>query len=86
MTVELFYFQGCPHADPARQLLRRCLSTLGLEAEIREHDGGFPSPTILIDGEDVMGPPAGASPCCRLDTPTEERVLAALKRAQGGRP
>lgn len=86
MTVELLYFEGCPHADPARQILNRCLSALGLDAQIREHVGNFASPTIRVNGEDVMGAPACGSHACRLDVPTEERVLAALQRAQGGAP
>jgi hypothetical protein len=86
MTIELFYVEGCPHAAPARQLLRRCLAALGLDTEIRERVGDLPSPTIRVNGEDVMGAPACERSSCRLDVPTEERVLAALRRAQGGQP
>jgi hypothetical protein len=43
-----------------------------------ERIGDFPSPTILINGVDVMGVPMTTGAACRLDLPSEERILAAL--------
>jgi hypothetical protein len=83
MNVELLIAPDCPNASAARALLTVCLRRVGLDLRVREQVGEFPSPTILVDGIDVMtgregGPPMSA---CRLDLPTESRVLAALSRA-----
>jgi hypothetical protein len=56
-THRVLYFEGCPHAAGARALLRACIDRLGLALEGEEREGDFPSPTILIDGRDVMGQP-----------------------------
>ena len=80
VEVELRYVAGCPHADAARALLRDCLNELHLGAAFEDHGGEYPSPTILVNGEDVMGAPASQSAACRLDVPTKERVLVALRR------
>jgi hypothetical protein len=78
--VELLYFEGCPHAAGARALLRACIDRLGLAIEVEEPRGDFPSPTILIDGRDIMGQPSYAGRCCRLDVPTDSRLMEALRR------
>ena len=80
MDVELLLAPQCPNAAAARRVLTACLRRLNLELPVRERVGDYPSPTILVDGVDVMtarlGVPAGQA--CRLDLPTAERVLAAL--------
>lgn len=81
IQVELLHIRACPHTDSARQLLQTCLQELGLTATIEERLGAFPSPTIHVNGEDVMGPPLSPVASCRLDVPTHERVVAALRRA-----
>jgi hypothetical protein len=80
VKVELLLAPGCPNAPAARAVLADCLRRLGLDVEVRERIGDYPSPTILVDGVDVMTgrrdtPPVRA---CRLDVPTAPRVLAAL--------
>jgi hypothetical protein len=82
MTVELLLAPGCRNAPAARTLLTNCLHRLGLDQQVRERLGDFASPTILVDGVDVMTGEAGAPrrQACRLDVPTESRVLAALRR------
>jgi hypothetical protein len=80
VRVELLHLPGCPHLDTARQLLVDCLDDVGLpRSAIEERSGAFPSPSILVDGIDVMGTPQVMSASCRLDVPTRERVLAALR-------
>jgi len=78
--VQLFYLPGCPHAEPARVLLRSCLARLGLEVSIEEKVGDYPSPTIMIHGVDVMGSSGFSGQACRIDVPTEEKVMAALQK------
>lgn len=82
MTVEVLYADGCPHAAGAVALVRRCLARLGLQAVVVvEREGDYPSPTVRVDGRDVMGAPPAWERGCRLDLPTEERVLRALAEA-----
>ncbi len=81
VKVELQHVPGCPHADAARVLLRECLAELGLDVPFQDNEGEYPSPTILVNGEDVMGAPASQAAACRLDVPTRQRLLAALRRA-----
>lgn len=81
MKIELLSVPGCPHVDEARRLLFDCLDNLGLgSARVEEREGAFPSPSIVVDGVDVMGSPADAVASCRLDLPTRERVMKALGR------
>ncbi|HEU4424203.1 MAG TPA: organomercurial lyase, partial [Pilimelia sp.] len=88
MNVDLLLAPDCPHADAARAVLDECLDRLGLQVRVRERVGDYPSPTILVDGVDVMTDAAGMPPvrACRLDVPSRSRVLAALRaRATAGR-
>jgi hypothetical protein len=84
MEVELLYVAGCPHVDAARQMLNACINELGLAVHIEERMGEYPSPTIRVDGEDVMGSPPFVGAACRLDIPTRQRVLTALQRGRDG--
>jgi hypothetical protein len=93
MRVELLLIPGCPNAEAARAVLTRCLDQLGLDLAVLERVGDHPSPTVLVDGIDVMSDtdaPAGALAigACRVDVPTPPRVLAALRGRlnQPGRP
>lgn len=81
MTVEVLFASGCPNAAGALALVRRCLEQLGLDADLVSREGDYPSPTVRVDGEDVMGAPPAWERGCRLDLPTEERVLRALAQA-----
>jgi hypothetical protein len=80
LTIELLHIPGCPHVEPARRLLLECLADLSIpNAAVEDKEGAFPSPSILVNGTDVMGEPAVASAACRLDVPTREGILAALR-------
>jgi hypothetical protein len=80
--VELLLAPGCPNAAAARAVLAACLRRLGLDIGVQERVGVFPSPTILVDGVDVVTGVTGAPlmQACRLDVPSESRVVAALGR------
>jgi hypothetical protein len=59
-----------------------CLSELGLDhVLLEEREGDFPSPSVLVNGRDVMGSRALNAAACRLDIPTRERVLTAIRHA-----
>jgi len=77
--IEVLHTPGCPHVDQARALLRSCLAELRLAAPIEDREGNYPSPTILVNGVDVMGRTDLQRAMCRLDLPTREHVLAALR-------
>jgi hypothetical protein len=84
MRVELRTAPGCPNAERARQIVRECLDALGMKVPIIEKVGHYASPTVLIDGVDVMRSDTGplADDACRLDLPTSERVLDVLRRSE----
>ncbi|MDH6193382.1 hypothetical protein M2272_000003 [Mycobacterium frederiksbergense] len=86
MYIELLTSPGCPNAAAAKQTVSDCLATLGLDMPIIERIGRYPSPTVLVDGVDVMRPEAGAQigDTCRLDLPTSQRVLDALRTHMSG--
>jgi hypothetical protein len=77
--IELLYVPGCPLRDRVRAALYECLAETGVRAVIEEREGAYPSPTLLIDGLDVItaNPPVGPLRC-RLDLPTREQIHAAL--------
>lgn len=84
MNVELLVAPDCPNAAAARAVLVECLDRLGLIVQVRERVGDYPSPTILVDGVDVMTnrPEMPRVRACRLDVPTADRILAALQDGQ----
>jgi hypothetical protein len=84
MRVELLQFEGCPLAPAAYRLVRQCLIALGIPDPVLVRVGDWPSPTVLVDGIDVMRPAAELSTArvCRIDVPTRGRVLAALRAAR----
>ena len=89
MRVELVYFTGCPNVPATRELLRRCLGQLGVRDEIIEINTDtatvpdtyrrLGSPTVLIDGADVLGNHIASAESCRLHLPTEAELLSALR-------
>jgi hypothetical protein len=82
VRIELLTAPGCPHAAAARATITECVSALGIDATIIDRVGRYPSPTVLVDGVDVMRPGSGvrSGDACRLDLPTPRRVLDALHR------
>jgi hypothetical protein len=103
--VELLWWEGCPSTDAARALLTRALVEAGIDAgaiESREitsdeqaaAEGFIGSPTIRIDGRDLV-PPGPGEPTglnCRVyrlrdgrfsPTPDPDDVRAAVARAVG---
>ncbi|MBW0107684.1 alkylmercury lyase [Pseudonocardia sp. KRD-182] len=83
MRVEVVRHEGCPLAAAALDLVRECVHELGIDGVVMELVARYPSPTVLVDGRDVMGVPGDDTPieACRLDVPTRERVTDALRSA-----
>ena len=83
VRVDILSVPDCPNVDATRRMVRECLAELGLTATVVEHVGRYRSPTVLVNGVDVMRPEIGAAlddASCRLDLPNRNRVLAALTR------
>ena len=78
--IELRSVRDCPNLALTRELLRARLAEACLPVEFTEMIGDYPSPSILIDGVDVMGD-TGQGPACRLDPPTAAVLGPALQRA-----
>jgi len=63
LEVDILYFEGCPHYEPALELVRDVVEDLGVDAvlseiEIKSHDEAssrsfLGSPTIRVNGEDI---------------------------------
>ncbi len=84
MTVELLHSPDCPRAGATIQMVRRCLAELGRPVTLIERCGDYPSPTVRVNGQDVMGTLASLAPSCRLDVPTERQFLAAIEHIARG--
>jgi hypothetical protein len=80
MRIEVLTSPGCPNAGAAKKTVADSLTALGMDVPVIDRVGRYPSPTVLIDGVDVMRPEAGppTGDACRLDLPTPQRVLDAL--------
>jgi hypothetical protein len=101
--IQLLWWEGCPSTERALAELREALVDVGLpdvevqlkeiETEADAHDAGFAgSPTILIDGADVVSPADGnvIGLSCRVyrrrngtisPTPDPDDLREALRRA-----
>ena len=63
LTIQILYFDGCPHLEPTVELVRRALSDAGVDADIEllhidspelaESSRFLGSPTIRVDGVDI---------------------------------
>ena len=81
--VQILHVGDCPLVGGLRETVLRSLARAGCGAWIEELQGDYPSPTLLIDGIDIVtGRPVDPHPACRLDVPTEDQVVAALRAAQ----
>jgi len=82
VRIELLTSPGCPNAATARATIADCLKAIGLDVPIIDRLGRYPSPTVLVNGLDVMRPNERLSygDACRLDLPSPQRILAALRK------
>ncbi|WP_230394014.1 hypothetical protein [Plantactinospora alkalitolerans] len=62
-------------------MLYAALADLGLPPEVTKLVGDYPSPSVLINGVDVMGRSADGVAACRLDLPTSVHIRATLRHA-----
>ena len=86
-ALTLIYFEGCPKADTARDLLREAGHPF-TEARQEELAEGHPlraytSPTILLGKRVLFGSAAGEAGCS-IEPLDRARVLSNLREAAGG--
>ena len=101
MTIDVLYFEGCPNWRQARENLRRALTLAGLPGNWDEIDlqasgtpetlRGFPSPSVLIDGKDVVSganAASGKGSCLFGPLPSAEMIVQKLgvKKRRGRLP
>jgi len=79
ISVQLLHIPDCPRVDAVRDMLRRSLAKTGARVTFEDVEGPYPSPTLLIDCTDVTGYQPESGPSRRLDLPTEDAILAALR-------
>jgi hypothetical protein len=81
LPILLLSVPDCPLVESARNTLQNSLAQTHIDVIVEELVGDYSSPTILVDEFDVTGrlrePENQAS--CRLDLPTEEQILVALR-------
>ncbi len=81
--IELLHVPGCPLVEGVRATAEACLREAGIAAAVRERPGPFASPTLLVDGTDVVTGAAAQTPAsCRLDLPTRSQILSALEQSK----
>lgn len=84
--IELRHVPGCANVEKTRVLLRHVVTALGLDIEVREREGDYPSPSVVVDGVDVMGDPGFMGAGCRLDLPDRQRLETYLRPLTVARP
>jgi hypothetical protein len=100
IRVELVYDRACPNVDAARAVLRSAFAEIGVAPAWVEWDRsdrdnpdyvhGYGSPTILVNGQDVVGAePNADADCCRLyssnegglrGVPPVAQIVAAMRK------
>lgn len=84
--VELVFFAGCPSVPRARQAIRDAGSLDFQETDMGTLDAADPrrrlsSPTILVNGELVVGYECGAAACSIIDWESVSSRIRALVSA-----
>lgn len=79
VLIQLLHVPDCPLLDQVRDTLRDCLARTSIAVEVTELEGSYPSPTLVINGVDVMtGAPPQDQVSCRFDLPSRTQILQAL--------
>jgi hypothetical protein len=81
LVVQILHVPDCPLLPSARRAVDRVTASLGAHVRVEEVEGAFPSPSMMVDGQDVTGTIARGGAQCRLDLPTDQQIRVSLQRA-----
>jgi len=78
--LQLLQVPGCPLVERLVALVDECRAEVGSDTAVEHLVGEYPSPTLALDGVDIAtGLPVAQRAYCRMDLPSREQVLAALR-------
>lgn len=77
--LQILQVPDCPLVGRLVNEVRACLTDCGVDEPLQMLVGGYPSPTLVVDGLDVStGQPVQAATCCRFDLPSSEQIRDAV--------
>jgi hypothetical protein len=79
LRIQILHVADCPLVGGVRQDLQECLDRAEVDALIEEVEGPYPSPTLLVGGQDVTEHLPGVGPSCRLDLPSRDQISRAIE-------
>lgn len=85
IRIQILQVPDCPLVDRLIDDVESCLTDIGSGEPIEIVVGGYPSPTLVIDGVDAStGRPIEGAPRCRMDLPSKEQIRAAARALHPG--
>ncbi|MGH8994557.1 MAG: hypothetical protein ACRDYB_00710 [Acidimicrobiales bacterium] len=78
LRISILHVSDCPSIGHVRTILKAALESVGATAVVEEIEGGYSSPTLLVNGVEVDGYPLGSDPACRIHLPTHEEIATAI--------
>jgi hypothetical protein len=85
IRVAILHVPDCPLVSRLRADVHAVLARIGSSAVIEEIEGAYRSPTLVIDGVEIDGYPAGDDPACRIDLPSQDEITSAVLAATAKR-
>ncbi len=78
--IRILQVPDCPLVDQLRTVVAAACDELGIRPQITFEVGDHPSPTLLVGGTDVVtGRPVEGAARCRLDLPSRDQIVQALR-------
>ena len=78
LRISILHVPDCPQVPRLAAEVQAALRHLGTTAVVEEIEGPYRSPTLLVNGIEIDGYPAGSDPACRIDIPTRKEIAAAM--------
>ena len=85
LRISILHVPDCPQVPRLAAEVQAALRHLGTTAVVEEIEGPYRSPTLLVNGVEIDGYPAGSDPACRIDIPTRKEITAAIVAARARR-
>ena len=84
LRISILHVPDCPLVGKLRARLESALKDASSAALIEEIEGPYSSPTLLIDGRALPGFPLEAHAACRIELPTQQEIVSAVRAANTG--